>query len=200
MVFCVPKPQVGGFGCPSWFIYGIRLLAKQFLGTFLDIEVDQSCPDDVEILQASTPAVVRENLELDELFLHSGNLQLQLFYRKGSWLCVLPPVGQIARENNRPVSSWGLIWYGDSEHFNIYVRTILFRLSDWKPIWYFLHLRAVMRKYFSIIKLSTTLIFLPTWTPWWIGGIAECFSVISCQKRTCSRGRGQSILLSRGSR
>ena len=42
MVFCVPKPQVGGFGCPSWFIYGIRLLAKQFLGTFLDIEVDQS--------------------------------------------------------------------------------------------------------------------------------------------------------------
>ena len=42
VVFCVPKPQVGGFGCPSWFIYGIRLLAKQFLGTFLDIEVDQS--------------------------------------------------------------------------------------------------------------------------------------------------------------
>ena len=42
VVFCIPKPQVGGFGCPSWFIYGIRLLAKQFLGTFLDIEVDQS--------------------------------------------------------------------------------------------------------------------------------------------------------------
>ena len=35
-VFCVPKPLV------ELVLYGIRLLAKQFLGTVLDIEVDQS--------------------------------------------------------------------------------------------------------------------------------------------------------------
>ena len=34
------KPLVGWM--PELVLYGIRLLAKQFLGTVLDIEVDQS--------------------------------------------------------------------------------------------------------------------------------------------------------------
>ena len=34
-------PLVGGFGCDELVLYGIRLLAKQLLGTVLDIEVDQ---------------------------------------------------------------------------------------------------------------------------------------------------------------
>ena len=41
-VFCVPKPQVGGFGCDELVLYGIRELAEQFLGPLLDIEVDHS--------------------------------------------------------------------------------------------------------------------------------------------------------------
>ena len=41
-----PKPPLGALALELWMpelvLYGIRLLAKQFLGTFLDIEVDQS--------------------------------------------------------------------------------------------------------------------------------------------------------------
>ena len=42
-VFCVPKPLPNrGLWMPKLVLYGIRLLAKQFIGTVLDIEVDQS--------------------------------------------------------------------------------------------------------------------------------------------------------------
>ena len=52
-VFCVPKPLIGGFGCPSWFIYGIRLLAKQFLGTWtLDQSAERSKKSTVKVLTA----------------------------------------------------------------------------------------------------------------------------------------------------
>ena len=36
------KSLLGGFGYNKLVLYGIRLLAKQFLGTILIIEVDQS--------------------------------------------------------------------------------------------------------------------------------------------------------------
>ena len=36
------KAPSRGLWMPELVLYGIRLLAKQFLGTFLDIEVDQS--------------------------------------------------------------------------------------------------------------------------------------------------------------
>ena len=41
-VFCVPKPLVGGFGCDELVLYGIRQLLQQFLGSNLDIEVENS--------------------------------------------------------------------------------------------------------------------------------------------------------------
>ena len=34
-----------GFGCDELVLYGIRLLAKQLLGTVLDMEVDQAAAD-----------------------------------------------------------------------------------------------------------------------------------------------------------
>ena len=42
-VFCVPKPLVHRrLWMPELVLYGIRELAKQFLGAILDIEVDYS--------------------------------------------------------------------------------------------------------------------------------------------------------------
>ena len=40
--FLLTLPIGGDFACYSLVLYGIRLLAEQFLGTVLDIEVDQS--------------------------------------------------------------------------------------------------------------------------------------------------------------
>ena len=41
-VFCVIKPLVVSFDCDELLLYGIRELADQFLGSNLDMEVDQS--------------------------------------------------------------------------------------------------------------------------------------------------------------
>ena len=40
--FAVKNQREGGFGCDELVLYGIRLLAKQILGSILDLEVDQS--------------------------------------------------------------------------------------------------------------------------------------------------------------
>ena len=40
--FFLGHSVVGGFRCDELVLYDLRLLAKQFLGTILDIEVDHT--------------------------------------------------------------------------------------------------------------------------------------------------------------
>ena len=51
------KNQRGANKIPPMVLYGIRLLAKQFLGTVLDMEVDQSgtkCANDLYVEREAT--------------------------------------------------------------------------------------------------------------------------------------------------
>ena len=84
---------------------GWTLLARltAAVSPHLSLYLQWASPHYVEILQTSTSTVEGENLELDILFIHHRNLQLQLLYRS-RWLRVLPPVLQRSGEHILPVS------------------------------------------------------------------------------------------------